>query len=360
MTSHVVDLAKLLAPLPGESPCGVELRWEPIYDEIRRARVEDNRDMLAGDVPVEAQWSRVIDLAEEALGGRSKDLMLAAWLTEAITVRHGFAGLRDGLVLLRELLEQFWEQLYPLPDEGDLEPRVAPLVWLMDPDRGARLPNRLRDLPLTPDTDENSWNFWKSRYAPPKGESEDDDLYERRKSEAEERARRFEDAVGRTPLEFVQARHAEIQAAQAALQELDRVATERFGELAPAITPFRAAIEEIEVLVRRIVRDKGGMAEPEADAQQEASGELAGQGNGRLAAASGPIQSREDAFRRLAEVSSFLRRTEPQSPVPLLIDRAIAWGRMPFEQLLREMIKDESVRGQVNDLLGMQSQGESE
>jgi type VI secretion system protein ImpA len=106
-----------------------------------------------------------------------------------------------------------------------------------------------------------------------------------------------------------------------------------------------------------MARDKGCLAEPVdeavADDGQEQDGAAAG--GAPQAASAGPIQSREDAFRRLGEVSAYLRRTEPQSPVPLLIDRAISWGSLPFDQLLREMIKDESTRSQVSELLGLQS-----
>jgi type VI secretion system protein ImpA len=359
MSPQVLDLPTLLAPIAGDNPAGVELRWEPIYDEIRRARSEDDRDMLQEAQQVAAEWPRVMELASGTLANRSKDLMIAAWLTEAVTAVHGFAGLRDGLQLLCGLLDQYWDSVYPLPDEGDLEPRVAPLVWLMDADRGARLPNRLRDLPLTGDGDAiYSWNFWKSRYAPPKGEAEDDGAYEQRKADAAGRAQEFEEAVGRMPVEFIVGRQQEIQAAREALEAFDRLATQRFGDLAPPITPFRTSLDEIQVLVRRIVRDKGGLdAESQAgDAPEESPMET----NGAPAGRNGPIQSRDDAFQRLAEVSAFLRRTEPQSPVPLLIDRAITWGRMPFEHLLREMIKDESVRHQVTDLLGIQSKSEDQ
>src|SRR5690606_27937950 len=125
---------------------------------------------------------------------------------------------------------------------------------------------------------------------------------------------------------------------------------EKFGmELAPAVTPFRTALEEIEALLRRMVKDKGGFAEAAEPVAGAPADTPHTSGNGQ-AASSGPIQSREDAFRRLGEVSAYLRRTEPQSPVPLLIDRAITWGRMPFEQLVREMIKDESVRTQISEL----------
>jgi predicted component of type VI protein secretion system len=54
----------------------------------------------------------------------------------------------------------------------------------------------------------------------------------------------------------------------------------------------------------------------------------------------GPISSREEAYRVLETVASFLERTEPHSPVPLLVRRAIGWGRMPLPQLLGELMQD--------------------
>ena len=56
-------------------------------------------------------------LAGEALATRSKDLQLAAWLTEAQLGREGFAGLREGLELTRALIERFWDHLHPQADD---------------------------------------------------------------------------------------------------------------------------------------------------------------------------------------------------------------------------------------------------
>ena len=283
--------------------------------------------------------------------------MIAAWLTEALLGLYGFAGVRDGLHLIHGLLTDFWDDVFPLPDEGDLEPRVAPLVWLMDADRGARLPNRLREIPFFPDSETCfSWVYWKSRYTPPKGDDESDEVFARRKSEAEQRERRFEEASSSASLEYVTTVYDEIRETKTALSDLDTLVTERFGDLAPGVTAFRQALDECEVLMRRIVRDKGGLAEETQAVEEDAAGLADGGKDGRPAAAnSGPITSREDAFRRLAEVATYLRHAEPQSPVPLLIDRAISWGRMPFDQLLREMIKDSGSQDQVRDLLGIRA-----
>jgi type VI secretion system protein ImpA len=289
--------------------------------------------------------------------------LIAAYLTEALMVRHGFAGLRDGLRVVCGLLQNCWDDLFPLPDNGDLEPRVAPVTLLMDADRGARLPNRMRDIPLLADPDgveRLSWSYWKSRYCPPKGAEESDSSYAERQAEAERRATRFESALQAATLDQVQLLHDDLQALREAFIELNGVAEQRFGELAPGVSGFRTALEEITSLVRRLVRDKGGGADAEAELG-EALAESATPSNGSSTSKGsiGPIQTREDAFRRLAEAAEYLRRTEPQSPIPLLIDRAIHWGRMPFHKLLREIVKDNTARGLVRDLLGIVGDEES-
>jgi type VI secretion system protein ImpA len=352
--SHI-NLERLLAPIPGDNPCGKELRFEAAYTAIKKARQAGDRDALGGEGQEGAgpQWGEVVRLATEALSGSTKDLMIAAWLTEALIALHGFSGLRDGLVLLRRLLEDFWDGVYPLIDEGDIEPRAAPLVWMTDATSGAKLPNRVRDIPLTPGAaSEYSWNYWKAGYPKPKGETEDPDAFARRKADAEEKKRRFDEALGQTPAAFLANLHEDILAAQEALKEFDRVSTDRFGDAGPGITAFRKALEECEVLVRGKVAPTPGEPAPPPDtlgSVTDSATPAAG------TAPVGPIRSREDAFRRLRDVSDYLRRSEPQSPVPLLIDRAIAWGQMPFDQLLTEMIKDTTSRAQVGELLGIKA-----
>ncbi|MDG9918563.1 type VI secretion system protein TssA, partial [Pseudomonas juntendi] len=48
----------------------------------------------------------------------------------------------------------------------------------------------------------------------------------------------------------------------------------------------------------------------------------------------------------------FFKQTEPQSPVPYLIERAIKWGNMPLEGWLSDVIKDSNVVDNIRDVLG--------
>ncbi len=75
-----------------------------------------------------SRWS--LNLAQEGLATKTKDLQLAAWLTEALLHTEGFSGLRQGLLLCHDLIAQFWDGLYPPVEDGDAELRAAPLDWL--------------------------------------------------------------------------------------------------------------------------------------------------------------------------------------------------------------------------------------
>src|ERR1039458_1690319 len=105
----------LLNPIPGENPSGQDLRYAPIYDQIKEARrAEDDsaqgewvRDVKKADFPL------VIKLSTDALATKSKDLQIAAWLTEALVRGEGFAGLKQGVQLLQDLTSTFRSETLP-------------------------------------------------------------------------------------------------------------------------------------------------------------------------------------------------------------------------------------------------------
>src|SRR5262249_13629600 len=114
------------------NPGGVELRYDPLFDKIKEARRADD-DVPQGEWTTTlktSDWNLVIKLAKDALTNKSKDLQIAAWLTEALIHREGFAGLQSGLDVLAGLVEQHWDHLFPEIEDGDAEMRAAPLDWV--------------------------------------------------------------------------------------------------------------------------------------------------------------------------------------------------------------------------------------
>ena len=122
----------ILNPIPGDNPSGQNLRFAPLYDKIKEARREDD-ELNQGAWQYErkvADWVTVVKLAQDAIATQSKDLQLAAWLCEGLLRKEGMGGFREGLGLCKDLMERFWDTLYPALDEGDAEERAAPLDWI--------------------------------------------------------------------------------------------------------------------------------------------------------------------------------------------------------------------------------------
>ena len=69
----------------------------------------------------------------------------------------------------------------------------------------------------------------------------------------------------------------------------------------------------------------------------------------------GPIHSRSDAYRRLAEAADYLLDHEPHSPTAYLIKRAVSWEHLSLDRLLYELIADSREVAGICKMLGIAS-----
>ena len=360
----VIEVEALLAPVAGENPAGESLQYAGLYDEVRKERRADE-DLAQGEWKKSntksADWGEVVRLTTDALKGQTKDLQVGAWLAEALVKLHGFTGLRDGLRLMRGLHERFWDHAYPEVDEDGLEGRANSLAWL-----SGQLARTVKGVPIT-GAPGYSYLHWL--------ESQEFDIPESLDGLDAETAARFEElrqraeAEGRTTGEawrraknatrraFYEETYALLGECWAELEALDRVMDERFGRETPGLGDLTKSLDEVRTLVEKIVREKRALEpdpadEPDAEAGGEAEGD-AGDGREATPGTKGPVRSRQDAFKRLAEVSEYFRRTEPHSPVAYLVRRAIKWGEMPLEVWLQDVIKEAGVLDGLRETLGL-------
>src|SRR5688572_18252835 len=122
----------ILNPISEANPGGENLRYAPVYDKLKEARRQDD-DAPQGDWQIErkvADYPVVIKLGSDAVATKSKDIQIAAWLTEALLNTQGYAGLADGLALIKGIVENFWDSAWPELDDGDSEMRAAPIDWV--------------------------------------------------------------------------------------------------------------------------------------------------------------------------------------------------------------------------------------
>jgi type VI secretion system protein ImpA len=321
----------LLNPIPGDNPSGKNLRYDPVYDKIREARREEEV-LPQGDWSYgikKADYPLVIKLATETLSTKTKDLQIAVWLTEAVLFRDHIAGLREGLDLLKGLLETFWDTMYPEIEDDDVEIRAAPLGWV-----GSRLDVGVRRLSLT----KNKLDLLKYQESRRVGYEADcagndaktaarNNAIEEKKCTAEE----FDEAVRATGDAYYEKLAANLIAALESLQSLEAFSDEKFGRDAPNFANLRTALEEVQDMVKQY--HKPVVEEPEATAEEpaeeaRAESEAAGAPVTKKRAVTAEPVDRDDAMQRVSAVAGFLRRESPQNPVPYLLLRAARWGEL--------------------------------
>jgi type VI secretion system protein ImpA len=342
---------RLLSPVSDETPAGAWLRFEPVYDEIKSLREEDDPALPQGVWQRElrrADWPAVAALCGEALETRSKDLQIAAWLTEAWIHVDGFPGLERGLRLLAGLCRAFWPDLHPALEGEDAEARLAPIAWAAD-----RLQLPLKLVPVTSPTGEDAmaygWKDWEAGLYLANLARLDSAAAAKEQARGMVPQARFQVSVSLTPAPWFARLASDAAGALAALDGLDAALAEVCGPAAPSLTPLRTPLAAIRTYAVRVLeeRGEGGLAVSVPGRKEDP---VADEEEGPV---SGAISSRSDAYRRLTEAADFLLRTEPHSPVPYLVRRAVSWGGLSLAELLQELLQRNADLPTLYTLLGI-------
>jgi type VI secretion system protein ImpA len=367
----------LLNPIPGENPSGEDLRYTPIYDQIKEARREEE-ESEQGEWKTEikkADYPLVLKLASEALASKSKDLQIAAWLTDALLRTEGFAGLKQGLELLRGIVGTFWETLYPQLEDGDAELRAAPLDWI-----GSNLVLPLQMVPLN--KARHGWlDYTESRKIGYEEQADTEVKKEARTKALQEgkiAPEAFDKSFSETPKAFYVSAEATLDDCTATLQALDTLCQEKFGGNGPSFRELKKELETVRHSVHLLLQKK---RETEPDAVEVQAGEgavgeqpaSAGGTLGRAAAVTPGIlipladkepPARREAIASVSRAAAALRKLDPYSPAPYLMMRGLRWGelRAAFQTsdmtllegpptILRQHIKRLAIEGKWEELL---------
>jgi type VI secretion system protein ImpA len=256
-TAPTLDIEGLLAPISSNNPSGKSLRYTATYDAIQEARRADEPDLNQGEWKRElkvANWREVNRLSVEALTEKSKDIQLAVWLTESLVKQYGFAGLRDGLRVLRGLNERFWDTLYPEVENDDLEFRGGPINWLND-----KLPSSLRALGLTRGdggAEPYSWFKWQESRTVDELGRKDPKAKAAAIAEGKLASELFDKAVAVTPKPFYDLLAEDLSETYEECAKLETVVDKKFGRDAPSLLGIRKVLEDCRSLVEDIAKKK--------------------------------------------------------------------------------------------------------
>jgi type VI secretion system protein ImpA len=271
------------------------------------------------------------------LFARSKDLRVAVTLMVASLELDGLSGFRECLVLVKGLLENYWPAFYPQldpADDNDPLQRMNIVASMAMPvgtyGDSFRILERLRRIPLCDSVQMGRYSLADILRAESGTPPPDD--------KPEVKMPQIDSAFRDSNQEKLGEIYSILSDCVALVQGLDGSVTLTVGARnAPDLTPLSAELTAMRSRVAPFIK---------AGATAVAGGDLAStteaQGNEGTQAFSleGEIRSREDVLTLLQKICQYYDRTEPSSPVPLVLKRAARLAEMDFMQIMQDLSPD--------------------
>ena len=335
----------ILVPIPGENPGGADLRYDTkllVIDKLKEFRRQDD-ELAQGAWQSErktANWPQAVKLAQDTLATTSKNLQVAAYLTEALLQTEKFGGLRQGLDLVHRLLTDFWDTVYPVIDPADpetREDRATPLAWI-----NTQLEFPIRSTPIN-NAGHSTINYKDSRAVGYEDQVKTDKDRKARSTMIENGKlppEIFDKAFNETPKAFYAQAEKELDACLELVGKLDALCDEKLEDDSPGFGKIKTALTDVRQIVHQLL-EKKREKEPdpvevapveEAAAETDGATEAGAEGTpgavGSGFSLAGEPADRRQALGGIIAAVAFLRKREPLSPAPYLLLRALRWGEL--------------------------------
>jgi type VI secretion system protein ImpA len=338
----------LLKPISDANPSGQNARYDPNYDKVADLR-RTKEDPLAGTIPPD--WKTVVKLAEDLLTKKTKDLQLAVWLTEAYIVLRGISGLKDGLILIKDYVENYWDTVYPELEDGDAGMRLAPLDWL----GGKYLETPLKSAPITKGP-HNYYQYQQSQIVGfrPADDDYGPDVDERRakwdesEKEGKVTGEAFKAGFDRTPKQQIVDLVNELNDIQTLISELNAICEQKFTDEPPSFSGLSNIVQQIQIAAETLLDEKRKTEPDEGqeppgepqDEQESAEAYASPADSGSAEAAPRLVKKKrkvlggiepadmDEIGDRLAAIADFMRANDVGNPGSYLMLRGYRWGEL--------------------------------
>ncbi|ANN76670.1 type VI secretion system protein TssA [Bordetella flabilis] len=325
-----IDLSRYQQDVCADQPCGPDLLYDAEYVQLTQI-MQGTPEVEYGDMRVDAadpDWKSAEALSLKLLA-RTRDLRLAVWLTRALVGQHGYDGLDDGLALIEDYIERYWDHVHPILDPEDDDPteRLNTIVALDDMDgllgqvRLAALARSaaygavcLRDIDLAT------------------GE------LPARADDTPRKMAAIDAVFHAVPFIDLEAVADTIERSCERLEHIEAVLGRHLDRVnAAGLQRLPKTLRHAARLVRDQLRRHPGAPRAPLERGADTGAVPAGDDSGPTARASGDIKSRDDVARQIDRICEYYALEEPGSPVPILLQRAKRLINMNFIELMSEL-----------------------
>lgn len=328
-------LEKLLKPISEDNVCGENLEDDAAFQNFFfTAQGEPEKFDGENTIPAEApDWRNV---EKQALGflEQTKDLKLISILAQSVLNTKGIKPFSECLTALASLLDEQWQEVFPLLDEDDGDPleRVAALSYLND----AFIIIGLKNTPLASAKGAGTITIREVEQAETQGDS------------ASFTVSQIKGVFQETNSQELQLLHEHLAYSLESVYRInERISdsaghqyTVNFDSLIALLTQLKAALETYADVNQS---SEGGECDDGASQESEYGEDETSHTKANTQNASNvmtTIKSREDVERCLELINDYYKDCEPSSPIPVLVNRAKKLVHKDFMAIVQDIYPD--------------------
>lgn len=369
MSLSILEVNDLIQPIDDDAPTGIDPREDVtpnsnyyLLKEVRNTARAKERKALIDEDSVQAiatDWRPILEQVPHILKNDCKDLELVAWLIEALCRLHGFKGLTYGFTLAHELIEQYWDNLYPTPEPEDLSERLAPLIGLNGIESEGSLIQPIKSIAITEGQSEGPFSTWQYEQAMDVNRLDK----EKQIKKIESGSIALEDvelSIKESPASFYIELNDDINSAIEAFSSLSASMDKAMLDEPQPTSYISQCLKVCSNSVQHIAADilkKSNASENNNDLESTDEFTEPDDSNGHFEPGiNHQMHSRAQAIKQLDVIAEFFKKTEPHSPMSYAIEQVVRWSDLSLPELLQELITDGDARNGFFKLSGIKTE----
>ncbi len=349
------ELSSLATEL-ADNISGENCEYDPLYTDLDNLAVAIP-DTEIGDSINEGREPDFRKLTSNciALWDKTRDLRVASFYTIGVSCLYGFDGLKLGLGLIDYLISDMWESFYPQldPDDGNDPTERVNILHMLSPQSGSyndpiMFISHMRNTRIAPDLD---YTIRDVMIAQGILEATDGSEIDPVLMNAE---------LHGVPFDVMQSRGQCLDEIIALIGKITDGMNEKMGD--SGYLSMDTLLSELKTVRKFYSTYASGNAPAQDESesvQEEAATEVKTQKNVQPQNArqesfdikSYIVSERGDALMLIKKCSDFFSRTEPTSPLPYLLNRALRMSDMNLLDIMREI--DENSVAKAMEQLGV-------
>ena len=324
------EIDEYLKPIEGENSAGVNLYESgEIYKLQQLAKGKEETQFSEAEPP---SWDEVIKLSGELLN-KGKDLWAVLYLSTGILEKDPENGIYTSLQLIYEMLNNFWDNLYPEIDDEDEEPyrmRLSPLETFFS--KQGVLSTTIININLT-------GNKSNSLILADYNNAED----KKDKKKLDE----FSKIILNTDNIILENKVKDFEKYRDLVIDIKEIILDKVGQI-DNIIPFDICIQQLEKLIS--ILKNGIVSEGEAVETLELIDTQQDKEKRDCNAEINEIKNRNDVLILCEKIISWIEVHEPTNPASLFIKRAKSVFNKPFDEIIDDIAM--GGREQINMIFG--------